>query len=268
MVARRDGRASARTSLDLGLTTIALSLGPDGAKLPDGSSLSWKTIERIDADEAACFLLREGEPEKLYLFSDLLDRPYSLMPTAGAPTIVNAGFTMHRIVGTEPYRDTRQKIRAIAPIRGAVLDTATGLGYTAIEAARTADHVITIEIDPTVLALARLNPWSRGLFDNPKITQVIADALEKVQSFGDASFDRIIHDPPTVSLAGDLYSGECYRHLHRLLRRGGRLFHYVGNLDSTQGRRVAAGAVRRLKAAGFERVVRCSDAFGLVAVKS
>jgi len=44
-----------------------------------------------------------------------------------------------------------------------------GLGYTAIEAAHTSEHVITIELDPTVVEIARQNPWSRALFSNPKI---------------------------------------------------------------------------------------------------
>jgi len=80
--------------------------------------------------------------------------------------------------GTDPYRDTRQKIRAVSPLRGRVLDICTGLGYTAIEAAKTAEEVVTIELDPTALEVARLNPWSRPLFDNPRIRQIVGDAFE------------------------------------------------------------------------------------------
>jgi len=49
------------------------------------------------------------------------------------------------------------------------------------------------------------------------------------------------------------------------LKRGGRLFHYIGDLDSTSGRVVAKGAVRRLQEAGFVQVERRPEAFGLVA---
>jgi predicted methyltransferase len=70
-----------------------------------------------------------------------------------------------------------------------------------------------------------------------------------------------------LSLAGDLYAGEFYRHLFRVLRRGGRLFHYIGNLESKHGHRVAPGVVRRLKDAGFARVVHCPAACGLVAYR-
>lgn len=267
IVARREGRPAATVSLDLGLTNAEAALTPAHVTLPDGQALSWQDVDAIAADDAACFLVRDGTARKIHVFSEFLQRPYSLMPTAGAPTILNAGFTMHRIVGIDPHADTLRKVRAIAPIRGEVLDTVTGLGYTAIEAARTAAHVLTVELDPAVLQVARLNPWSQGLFDNPRITQLVGDSYDEIQQLDDERFSRIIHDPPSLSLAGELYSGAYYGQLYRVLRRGGRLFHYVGNLESGQGQRVARGVIRRLHDAGFTRVTRHPKAFGLVAYK-
>jgi len=150
---------------------------------------------------------------------------------------------------------------------GRVLDTATGLGYTAIAAAQTAEYVVTIELDPAALEIARLNSWSRALFDNPKITQIVGDSFEEIGELGEATFSRVIHDPPAFNLAGDLYSGEFYRQLFRVLRPGGRLFHYIGDLESKSGRVVSKGVVRRLQEAGFSRVVRRPEAFALVAYK-
>ena len=118
-----------------------------------------------------------------------------------------------------------------------------------------------------MLEVARLNPWSRRLFDDPKIQQVVGDSFEEIESFEDGTFSRIIHDPPTFSLAGDLYSGEFYRQLFRVTGRKGRIFHYIGDLESRSGRNVTSGAVRRLQEAGFTRVVRRPEAFGLVAYK-
>ncbi|MHB8645482.1 MAG: class I SAM-dependent methyltransferase [Thermomicrobiales bacterium] len=268
LIAARDaGQPSATVSLDLGVTTVAVQLGADAVLFPNRQCLSWHAIAMIAREKSSCFVVRDNAAEKVSLFSDTLNRAYSLLPTARAPTILNAGFTMHRIVGTDPYRDTIEKIRSIAPIHGRVLDTVTGLGYTAIEAAKYADHVLTIEIDPTVLAIARLNPWSRSLFTNPKITRVVGDTFAEIGTLDDRQFARIIHDPPSVSLAGELYSGEYYRQLHRVLQRGGRLFHYIGNLESGHGGKVAPGVMRRLQAAGFTRVIRCPKAFGLVAYK-
>jgi len=178
-----------------------------------------------------------------------------------------AGFTMHRIVDIDPLQDTLKKVATISPIVGSVLDTATGLGYTAIEAARTAQHVVTIELDPGAQQIARLNPWSQELFDNPKITQMMGDAFEVLPTFADAYFDRIIHDPPVFSLAGELYSGTFYQQLFRVLKRGGRLFHYIGDLNSKSSGTISKGVLRRLQEAGFTRVVRRPEAYGVVAYK-
>ncbi|MDY7080749.1 MAG: methyltransferase domain-containing protein [Chloroflexota bacterium] len=255
-------------SLDLGLTSTEVSIGAEGIQLPHGQSLTWGQLEEIGTSERGCFVIKDdGTPHKIQVFSETTHRLYSLMPTAGAPTLLISGIPMHRIKGIDPHQDTLQKIKTIAPMTGTVLDTATGLGYTAIEAAKTAERVITIEIEPAVLEVARFNPWSRALFENPKITQLVGDVCDEIETFDDGTFMRIIHDPPAFSIAGDLYSGVFYRQLFRVLRRGGRLFHYVGNLESRSGRTISRGAVRRLRDAGFSRVVRRPEAFGLVAYK-
>lgn len=265
--ARQAGKNSAVTSLDLGLTKIEVSLGPEGVDLGGGQWLPWDSLEEIGQHESVCYLIKDGEAAKIQRFSEYLDRFYSLMPTQGAPTLLISGVLMHRIKGIDPHRDTLTKVRTIAPMQGRVLDTCTGLGYTAIEAARVAEEVITIELDPTVLDVARLNPWSQALFDNPRIEQIVGDSFEEIQVFEDESFSRIVHDPPMFSLAGDLYSGECYRHLFRILKPKGRMFHYIGDLGSRSGRNVARGVVRRLQEAGFRRIVRKPGAFGVVAYR-
>jgi predicted methyltransferase len=265
--ARAAGKNSARVSLDLGLTGCEVALRPEGVSLPGGQLLTWQDVETISSSKTGCYVIEEGAPRKAQIFSEETNRLYSLMPTGGAPTMLISGIPMHRIKGTDPHQDTLQKIKAIAPVAGRVLDTATGLGYTAIAAAQTAEHVVTIELDPAALEMARLNPWSRALFDNPKITQIVGDSFEEIGELGEATFSRVIHDPPAFNLAGDLYSGEFYRQLFRVLRPGGRLFHYIGDLESKSGRVVSKGAARRLQEAGFSRVVRRPEAFGLVAYR-
>jgi predicted methyltransferase len=265
--ARSRGEPAATTSPDLGLTQTDVRLEAGRVVFPDGNWLPWAAIAEIDDNRTACYLVADSQADKIQRFSEAFDRFYSLMPTQAAPTLLISGIPMHRIQGTTPDRDTLAKVRTIAPLTGRVLDTATGLGYTAIEAARTAEQVVTVELDPAVLEVARLNPWSRRLFDNPLIEQVIGDSFEVVQSLEDQSFARIVHDPPMFSLAGDLYSGECYRHLFRILKRKGRLFHYIGDLESRSGRNVAKGVMRRLEEAGFQRIVRRPEAFGVVAYK-
>jgi len=265
--AYRAGASSVEVSLDLGLTTVEVAIESNGSCLPDGQVLAWKQLKKVTKSERGCFAIEGNALCKIQVFSERANRLYSLMPTAGAPTMLISGIAMHRIKGIDPHRDTLQKIETIAPVVGRVLDTATGLGYTATEAARTADQVTTIEIEPAALEVARANPWSRELFANPKIAQIVGDSFDEIEMFEDETFARIIHDPPAFNLAGDLYSGAFYRQLFRVLQRGGRLFHYIGDLESKSGRTVTKGAVRRLREAGFSRVVRRTKAFGLVAHK-
>lgn len=268
VTAHREGREMVETSLDLNRTTSTVSLDETGAIIPDGDRqerLTWEQLAEITDHENVCYTVADGEIEKVQFYSEAFRRVYALRPTEKAPTMLLAGFPMHRIKGIDPWEDTRRKIAAIAPVSGRVLDTATGLGYTATLAAQTAMHVTTIELDPTVLKVARRNPWSAALFDNPKIEQRIGDSFELIRTLEDGTFNAIFHDPPSMQLAGDLYSEEFYRHLFRVLRKGGKLFHYIGDLESAFGGRVAQGAIRRLHNAGFTKVTRAVEAFGLVA---
>lgn len=181
--------------------------------------MSWADIRKIIAAENNCFVLSGDQLEKITAFSEYTNRAYTLMPTPRAPTLLISGLPMHRIKDTTPDKDTLEKVKAIKPLLGRVLDTSTGLGYTAVQAARTADEVITIELDPAVLEIGRLNPWSRELFDNPKISQRIGDSVEVVEELEDDSFNHVIHDPPTISLAGHLYGFDFYRELHRIIKK-------------------------------------------------
>ena len=267
LAAREAGGGAARVSPDLGLTTVEVGVEPTGVRFPDGPILTWEQLEEICSSERGCFVIEDGGPRKIQFFAAAANQLYSLMPTEGAPTMLVSGIPMHRFKDVDPQRDTQLKIETIAPVVGRVLDTATGLGYTAVEAARTADQVVTVEIEPAALQVARLNPWSRELFEDPKINQIVGDVSEVIEGLGDESFARIIHDPPMLALAGDLYSAAFYGQLFRVLQRGGRLFHYVGDPASKSGRTVTKGVVRRLQEAGFSRVVRRPSAFGLVAYK-
>ncbi len=252
-------------SLDLGLTISEIHLDERGAMLSDNEHLEWKDLEEINQHEVGCFTVDSGRIRKIQLYSEKMNRVYSLMPTAGPPTMLLSGIPMHRIKGTDPRKDTLAKIKTLKPITGQVLDTSTGLGYTAIEAAKSAEKVVTVEIDPAVLEICRLNPWSHKLFEDKRIESRIGDVYEEITQFEDAAFSRIIHDPPTISLAGRLYSAEFYEQLVRVLAPGGRLFHYVGDLTSRSGRRTSRGVVQRLKDAGFRRVIPRKEAFGVVA---
>lgn len=264
LAARAAGATSATSSPDLGLTVVDVGLRDEGVLFPD-ITVDWRVLAEIATSENACYLVTMDVAEPIRVYSEATGWVRGLMPTAGAPTTLVSGITMHRIQGIDPWHDTERKIRAAAPLTGRALDTATGLGYTALLAARSAAEVITIELDPAALEIARLNPWSRELFENPKISRVIGDAFEEVQRFPDGHFSVIIHDPPMLNMAGELYSLTFYRELRRILARRGRLFHYIGDPDSGSGRTTTRGVIRRLQEAGFQRITRRPEAFGVLA---
>ena len=174
---------------------------------------------------------------------------------------------MHRIKDTDPWKDSQAKIKAFGNVRGQILDTATGLGYTAILAAESADCVMSVELDPAAQWIAKQNPWSQPLFNNTKISLRIEDSAEIIKAFDDRSFNGIIHDPPMINMAGELYSLEFYKETFRVLSPNGRLFHYVGNPESTSGKNITQGVIKRLYEAGFSRVVPSPESFGVMAYK-
>ncbi len=264
--AQRAGQTRAALSTDLGLSVTEVALDDAGILLGD-ARLTWAQAEKIARDENSCFIFDAGEIQKIKTFSEWTQRAYSLYPTVSAPTLLVAGFPMHRIQNSDPLQDTLAKIKTLAPAMGNVLDTATGLGYTAIELAKTARHVVTIELDPAAQEMCRANPWSRALFDNPKIEQRIGDSFELVRTFPANTFDAILHDPPTLALAGELYSLEFYQELRRALRTNGKLFHYVGDPVSKLGANTMRGVTERLKYAGFQRFKAAPQAFGVTAYK-
>lgn len=265
--ARKRGQDALKVSLDLGLTTTCVTLSEEGVHFPAGVQLDWAALEKVSRSESSCYTLSTQGLQAVQTFSEETNRVCSLVPTQGAPSMLIAGFVMHRVKDIDPWQHAQRMVAAIAPLRGSVLDTATGLGYTAILAAHTADAVLTIELDPGAQEMARLNPWSQELFTLPKIAQVMGDAYAVVPTCASESFERIIHDPPAFTLAGELYSGVFYRELYRVLKRNGRLFHYIGDPNSKASGSVTRGALRRLQEAGFSRVVRRPEAYGVVAYK-
>lgn len=266
--ARGAGLRTQAVSLDLNISLTKVGLSAAGVALPDGQILPWDEVERIAEDENTCFFIEEEEAIKIQFFSEFLSRAYTLYPTESAPTMLVSGLPMHRIKGTNPHEDTQAKIKAAQPV-GQVLDTAMGLGYTAIAAVRRkgVTGVLTIELDPAVVKVCSLNPWSQALFEEEKIERRMGDALDVIEALEEARFSTVVHDPPTFSLAGHLYSLEFYEQVYRVLTRTGRFFHYIGDLESRSGAGMARGVRRRLAEAGFERVVDQKRAFGVVAYK-
>lgn len=262
-----EGLKRVEISLDLGLTRTTVELLPEGVLLDPNELIPWDAIDLINKSKNSCFNVINGQIYKIAEFSNLTNKLYSLLPTEHAPTMMISGVPMHRIKGVDPHKDTMEKIKVLGPLSGIVLDTATGLGYTAIEAAKYASKVLTIELDPVALNIAKCNPWSKMLFNNPQIVQYIGDSYDVIKTFETGHFTYIIHDPPAFSLAGHLYGSDFYHDLYRVLKTGGRLFHYIGNPESKSGRNITQGVMERLRTTGFNNIKRKKRAFGVLASK-
>jgi len=184
------------------------------------------------------------------------DHFYKLVPTGGFPALEIDGVRMHRSKDMLPEEEARLKADLLEPIPGhQVLDICTGLGYCAQELSLRGCLVLSLEKSLEVIELARMNPCSQPFFEylkNKVIGLVLCDAARFVSLLPSGYFDRVIHDPPTFSLAGELYSLSFYTELRRVLKPDGLLLHYTGQPGSKYRRlSLKRGVSERLRQAGF-----------------
>ena len=250
LAARDAGTSEWSGSLDLGRSTGHASLEPDAwrwrdQRYPYPSTLKDRTIYYWDGSEFA--------PMSRYAGSLI-----KLVPTEwGAPTFEIDGIKMLPTSKESPVADARRKVALVEPHGKVVLDTCGGLGYFAaccLEAGAARIH--SFEKNADVLWLRTLNPWSPdpdAPADGGRLRLAHADVSQAIAQIADASVDALLHDPPRFGIAGELYSQAFYDQLARVLRRGGRLFHYTGSPNKlTSGRDVPREVAKRLEKAGFK----------------
>jgi len=257
------GQASVRLSTDLNLSEQEFPLDERGLVLDADHQLCADELKAIAKKRQKIFLYRDGELDPL---EDRSAGYYKLVPTSGAPLLEISGVKMHISKGTDPFVSASAMAQQAVRKGDRVLDCCSGLGYAAIAAHRLgASEVLSIELSPEVMALRAQNPWSSDLA-RAGIVQQQGSSYELIATLPVASFDAVIHDPPRFSLAGELYSEQFYREIFRVLRRGGRLFHYTGNPHLIkQGSSFVDGVIRRLKAAGFRKVEKVERLMGVSA---
>jgi len=256
--------AQIELSLDLGLSATVVTITAEKLVLPSGLEIHRSELEEIAGKKNKVFSLKPDGAEPVEIVGE---HYYKLAPTLGAPTLEIDGVQMHRTSTVEPFEDSRLKVQDTVLEGDAVLDTCGGLGYTAIWAVRFgARHVNSVEVCPEVRELRARNPWSKELYRD-QIELVDADVFEYVKKQANEVFDSVIHDPPRFSLAGELYGAEFYAQLMRVLKPGGRIFHYTGAPYSRRGMRdFPAEVARRLADAGF-RARQEPDKLGVSARK-
>lgn len=218
--------------------------------------------------------LQKCKDRTIYYWSDGEFAPVSrftsslikLVPTDWGPPIFEIdGIKMLVSEKVSPYQDAQAKVALIEPRGKVVLDTCGGLGYFAVWCLKgDATQIVSFEKNPDVIWLRSLNPWSPQASGALTLTQ--GDVAEKIIEIADTSVDAILHDPPRFGIAGELYSQTFYDHLARVLKRGGRMFHYTGAPNKlTTGRDVPNEVASRLKRSGFKTKLHGD---GVLATKS
>ena len=238
------GKSSIELSLDLGLTKTRITLEKEGMIVNN----TLVPLPKIRDDDKTCYLLENNKWQKLQIFSPVTKLMYKLIPTKGRPLLQVSGTSMHK----QSFIERIEKEQ----LQGTILDAGTGLGYTAITAAQTAKQVITIEHDPTILELQNINPWSQELFTRKNITQVEGDLPQYIKKLPQASFDNIIYDAGAPRSSGMFFSLENYAETFRILKRKGKLLHYLPRPQIQAGRDFAAEVIKRLQEIGFTLIER------------
>jgi predicted methyltransferase len=261
---------SARISLDLGLTSQNIRLlDRNTIEVNGGRLLIPENILNI-TDDRTIFVYRDEEWQKWQRFDEKSGKYYKMVHVAPGvpPTVEISGIKMHITKDSDPERDTRQKLDTLNILGKKVLDTCMGLGYTAIAAAREleTEQIFCCERDMNIFSLCRENPWSRILFENPKIQLLLTPVQFFVKQLSDNYIDTVIHDPPRFSLAPELYTKAFYQEVYRIMRNGGGFYHYTGDPYRQSRRQSLAEKTRMLLSEIGFRKIRLTYA-GVVAVK-
>lgn len=244
------GAPSWAGSLDLGRSEEDVGLSADGFVFR-GQSYPWpgKVKDRT---------LYYWDGEEFLPISRFSASLIKLVPTEwGAPTFEIDGIKMLPSARLSPFDDARRKVELIAPAGKTVLDTCGGLGYFAaccLDAG--VAQIRSFEKNPDVLWLRTLNPWSPdpdAASAGGRLQLAQGDVSEEIAALPSNSVDAILHDPPRFGIAGELYSQVFYDQLARVIRSGGKLFHYTGAPNKlTSGRDVPREVAKRLEKAGFK----------------
>ena len=249
LAARDAGERAFTASFDLGRSQEEAPLQADAwhwrdQRMPYPARLKDRTIYCLDGDDFAPVSRYNGSLIKL-------------VPTEwGVPTFEIDGIKMLPTSKASPLDDARRKVALVEPRGKTVLDTCGGLGYFAaccLDAG--VASIRSFEKNADVLWLRTLNPWSpdpRSAASGGRLQLAHADVSEAILDIPEGSVDALLHDPPRFGIAGELYSRVFYDELARVIRRGGRLFHYTGSPNKlTSGRDVPREVARRLEQAGF-----------------
>jgi len=237
-------------SLNLGISRDNVTISPDKKILLVEDKIPLPPEEMLSSD-LRTILKYDGQCwSKWQHFDDGNQKFYKMIfiNEKKPPTVEISGIKMHITRNGDPAQDTQNKIMQFRHLEGKILDTCTGLGYTAIAAAKfpEVNQIYTCEADINMFRLCQENPWSRELFHHEKIQLILAPVQNLVQKLPDNNIDYIIHDPPRFALAGELYSENFYRNLYRILKTNGEIYHYTGDPNKRSRRLPLKKEIKKL----------------------
>ena len=281
------GRSFVELSLDLNLSRDRFAIRGDCLVLDNAWEIDIKDLESVASSRQKVFVLsRQG----LVPIEVRADGYYKLVPTDTVPTLEINGIKMHRSKDIDPFVDAREKTKLVVKSQDHVLDTCSGLGYSAVFALKAgAKSVVSTEKSWPVIQIRCQNPWLMAAGNGPmdstsvclspvglspvdaaRIDWVHADITRHIPTLADLSFDSVIHDPPRfTSATGELYGKQFYTQLFRVMKPVSRLFHYTGSPKKINHQdRFIKNAIKRLEQVGFSKVVFNERLQGIHALKN
>ncbi len=291
------GHASVELSLDLNLSRNRFAIRGNCLVLNKTWAIDIKDLAPVASSRQKVFALsRDG----LVPIEVRADGYYKLVPTNTVPTLEINGIKMHRSKDIDPFVDAREKTKLVVKPQDHVLDTCSGLGYSAVFALKAgAKSVVSTEKSGPVIQIRCQNPWLMAAGNAPmdstrvglsqidsnrvslapvglspadsvRIDWVHADITRYIPTLADLSFDSVIHDPPRfTSATGELYGKLFYNQLFRVMKPVSRLFHYTGSPKKINHQdRFIKNAIKRLEQVGFSKVVFNERLQGIHALKN
>ena len=265
--AQKLGHSGCEVSLNLGKSIQKVFFDENWVVL-NGEKVSFENFKKLKED--TCYVAEDNELKSVDFFGEDTNIFYKLVPTKDWPTVMLSSVPMHRFKTISPKTSAQLMVDSVSPLVGRVLDTCCGLGYTAITAAKyssAVESVVVFEKDSNVLRIVEYNPYSEELFSNKKIKLKNADVFDEIKKLPSDYFDRIVHDPPTVSFAKELYSDEFYKEVFRVAKIGAIIYHYCPNPGKTKGTEFWRSIEKMLLRNGFSNCKYNPKASGISCVK-
>lgn len=234
-------------SLDLGISKTQITINPKNKTISIGEN-EIEIPKSLDETKELCYAVMDNQIYPMESYDQKTRMVYKLVPGTTKPYLIVSATRMHK----EPFL----KYLETQNLSGNVLDAGTGMGYSAIIAAKKGCSVVTVEMDQNVIYYQTFNPHSADLFDDDNIQLIKGDVTSIILEFEDEELDYIIHDGGTVKNSGTFFSQQHAFQLFRVLKEKGKLYFYLPNPQANKGRDFASEQINRLNKAGFKLLMR------------